>query len=153
MRFSFAGEQVDWIMNTSFPLTLTFILTSDSPSLNLSTSAFPRFLPSFLAIFPANTLLALPENKIRFLAGFNILSGWGGRIRTYAWRHQKPLPYRLATPHYLLSSSYIGDLSKLLVTKNLQLVGTFVAIVYASSEELKFKYIEEPVPDNSTVPY
>jgi len=59
----------------------------------------------------------------------------------------------LATPHYLLSSSYIGDLSKLLVTKNLQLVGTFVAIVYASSEELKFKYIEEPVPDNSTVPY
>ena len=39
------------------------------------------------------------------------------------------------------------------ITKNLQLVGTFVAIVYASSEELKFKYIEEPVPDNSTVPY
>jgi hypothetical protein len=24
--------------------------------------------------------------------------GWGGRIRTCAWRHQKPLPYRLATP-------------------------------------------------------
>ena len=24
--------------------------------------------------------------------------GWGGRIRTYAWRYQKPLPYRLATP-------------------------------------------------------
>jgi hypothetical protein len=44
-------------------------------------------------------------------------------------------------------------LSKLLVTKNLQLVGTFVAIVYASPEELKFKYIEEPVPDNSTAPY
>lgn len=25
-------------------------------------------------------------------------SGWGGRIRTCAWRYQKPLPYRLATP-------------------------------------------------------
>ncbi len=24
--------------------------------------------------------------------------GWGGRIRTYEWRHQKPLPYHLATP-------------------------------------------------------
>ena len=26
--------------------------------------------------------------------------GWGGRIRTCEWRHQKPLPYHLATPHY-----------------------------------------------------
>lgn len=25
-------------------------------------------------------------------------TGWGGRIRTCEWRHQKPLPYRLATP-------------------------------------------------------
>ena len=24
--------------------------------------------------------------------------GWGGRIRTSAWRNQNPLPYRLATP-------------------------------------------------------
>ncbi len=24
--------------------------------------------------------------------------GWGGRDRTCEWRHQKPLPYRLATP-------------------------------------------------------
>ncbi len=28
--------------------------------------------------------------------------GWGGRIRTCAWRHQKPLPYHLATPQHLL---------------------------------------------------
>lgn len=27
-------------------------------------------------------------------------AGWGGRIRTCAWRYQKPLPYRLATPQY-----------------------------------------------------
>lgn len=26
-------------------------------------------------------------------------SGWGGRIRTYECRHQKPMPYHLATPH------------------------------------------------------
>ena len=25
-------------------------------------------------------------------------AGWGGRIRTSAWRSQSPLPYRLATP-------------------------------------------------------
>ncbi len=24
--------------------------------------------------------------------------GWGARIRTWEWRYQKPLPYRLATP-------------------------------------------------------
>jgi hypothetical protein len=28
----------------------------------------------------------------------NDLFGWGGRIRTSAWRNQNPLPYRLATP-------------------------------------------------------
>lgn len=26
--------------------------------------------------------------------------GWGSRIRTYEWRHQKPLPYHLAIPQY-----------------------------------------------------
>jgi hypothetical protein len=26
------------------------------------------------------------------------LIGWGARIRTWAWRNQNPLPYRLATP-------------------------------------------------------
>jgi hypothetical protein len=25
-------------------------------------------------------------------------NGWGARIRTWEWRYQKPLPYRLATP-------------------------------------------------------
>ena len=29
--------------------------------------------------------------------------GWGARIRTWGWRYQKPLPYRLATPQYRLS--------------------------------------------------
>ncbi len=25
---------------------------------------------------------------------------WGGRIRTFEWRIQSPLPYHLATPHH-----------------------------------------------------
>ena len=29
-------------------------------------------------------------------------NGWGGRIRTCAWRYQKPLPYRLATPQDMM---------------------------------------------------
>ncbi len=28
-------------------------------------------------------------------------SGWGGRIRTYECRYQKPMPYHLATPQYI----------------------------------------------------
>lgn len=34
--------------------------------------------------------------------------GWGGRIRTCAWRHQKPLPYRLATPQQCADPSQRG---------------------------------------------
>jgi hypothetical protein len=30
------------------------------------------------------------------LGGIKI--GWGARIRTWEWRNQNPLPYRLATP-------------------------------------------------------
>ncbi len=43
------------------------------------------------------------------------MSGWGGRIRTSAWRNQNPLPYRLATPHRSRRTSvwaggpYAGD--------------------------------------------
>ena len=29
-------------------------------------------------------------------------TGWGARIRTWEWRYQKPLPYRLATPQELV---------------------------------------------------
>lgn len=33
-------------------------------------------------------------------------ASWGGRIRTYEWRIQSPLPYHLATPHYLVGALY-----------------------------------------------
>ena len=29
---------------------------------------------------------------------FFMVFGWGGRIRTYGTRYQKPMPYHLATP-------------------------------------------------------
>jgi hypothetical protein len=29
---------------------------------------------------------------------YHYINNWGGRIRTYVWRLQKTLPYRLATP-------------------------------------------------------
>tara|TARA_B100002019_G_scaffold26733_1_gene20743 strand:- start:1126 stop:1281 length:156 start_codon:yes stop_codon:yes gene_type:complete len=32
------------------------------------------------------------------ISGGNL--GWGGRIRTYGTRYQKPLPYHLATPQH-----------------------------------------------------
>ncbi len=31
----------------------------------------------------------------------HIIDGWDGRIRTYEWRYQKPLPYHLATSQKL----------------------------------------------------
>ncbi len=48
-------------------------------------------------------IAANPRHLRRFCQGRrrsldSRLGGWGGRIRTSAWRYQKPLPYRLATP-------------------------------------------------------
>src|ERR1700739_1280892 len=36
------------------------------------------------------------------------LAGWGGRIRTSAWRNQNPLPYHLATPQCALGLPLIA---------------------------------------------
>src|ERR1700751_1019757 len=33
-----------------------------------------------------------------FLDALGRRAGWGARIRTWEWRNQNPLPYRLATP-------------------------------------------------------
>jgi hypothetical protein len=35
--------------------------------------------------------------------------GWGGWIRTTAWRDQNPLPYRLATPQYQVLGHCAGQ--------------------------------------------
>jgi hypothetical protein len=39
-----------------------------------------------------------------------IQNGWGGRDRTCEWRHQKPLPYRLATPQQTGEPAFAGGL-------------------------------------------
>ena len=41
----------------------------------------------------------IEENKKRS-SETPYLYGWGGRIRTYGTRYQKPLPYHLATPQH-----------------------------------------------------
>ena len=33
-------------------------------------------------------------------------TGWGGRIRTYDTRYQKPMPYHLAAPHHETQPSF-----------------------------------------------
>ena len=40
------------------------------------------------------SLFAQRSAQIKEIRGI----GWGGRIRTCEWRHQKALPYHLATP-------------------------------------------------------
>jgi hypothetical protein len=40
----------------------------------------------------------------------NSETGWGGRIRTYVWRIQSPLPYHLATPQWVRVDPSIGSL-------------------------------------------
>jgi hypothetical protein len=41
--------------------------------------------------------LDLPEPR-RTCQNLGERVGWGGRIRTYGTRYQKPMPYHLATP-------------------------------------------------------
>jgi hypothetical protein len=45
--------------------------------------------------------LAKPERSKKKSKQFHHLNYWGGRIRTYEWRYQKPMPYHLATPQKL----------------------------------------------------
>ena len=35
--------------------------------------------------------------------------GWGTRIRTWEWRDQNPLPYRLAIPHPLRNRNMVRE--------------------------------------------
>ena len=57
-----------------------------------------------VALLNQTKLALILGNLCVILFGFiltvicNKADGWGGRIRTYGWRYQKPLPYRLATP-------------------------------------------------------
>ena len=49
---------------------------------------------------------SLSPNALRCYVGDNVVPsyGWGARIRTWECRHQKPVPYRLATPQVIVDS-------------------------------------------------
>ena len=68
-----------------------------------STNSTP-FLPPLKAAQPRvngyNALCVFPRHKKTGKKPVVFINGWGGRIRTSAWRYQKPLPYRLATPQH-----------------------------------------------------
>src|SRR6185312_5488780 len=82
-----------------------------SPSLNLLTWALPSGRVRRAAILCTSCGLAFPANTIILPADtvpprvtwstdhhLNRILGWGARDRTWEWRDQNPLPYRLATP-------------------------------------------------------
>ena len=49
-------------------------------------------------------------------------TGWGGRIRTYKWRLQRPLPYHLATPQENSFAPQLVPRSHQLILRSHQLV-------------------------------
>src|SRR6185312_10735719 len=111
MRLSLVGGQVDCTMKTSRPRTFSINSIATSPSLNLLTWALPSGRVRRAAILCTSCGLAFPANTIILPADtvpprvtwstdhhLNRILGWGARDRTWEWRDQNPLPYRLATP-------------------------------------------------------
>ena len=71
-----------------------------------TSSATKRLPQRALASEDAQTQESLPprqqaqqqKSKSVFSIIYKSIGGWGGRTRTFSLRHQKPLPYHLATP-------------------------------------------------------
>ena len=57
----------------------------------------PTACKGLIRAFEALAIAAVFRIATPAAAGFHS-AGWGGRIRTYGTRYQKPLPYHLATP-------------------------------------------------------
>src|SRR3989344_5568971 len=55
-----------------------------------------------LGSYRRSNRVAVPRDREPLRA---ILGGWGGRIRTFEWRLQRPLPYHLATPQCSTNST------------------------------------------------
>src|SRR5262245_53998971 len=89
-------------MKTSPPRTFSNIWKLNSPSGKRVVFARPSSIPRYWQISSANKRWALPENICRLFTAL-YSHGWGGRIRTYEWRLQRPLPYHLATPQQTLT--------------------------------------------------
>src|SRR5690349_3293384 len=97
---SFGCLAIDWRINTCFPATSPFSWTRVSPSGNRTIDTGKRGIPTCLLKFSASSGCDEPAINTDALLKQVPLSQsiWGGRIRTSAWRYQKPLPYHLATP-------------------------------------------------------
>ena len=61
------GPFVDWIINTSCPLTFSSYFTHISPSENVLIEISPNWQSAEIAIFFANSGLLLPLNILRSL--------------------------------------------------------------------------------------
>ncbi len=64
IKLTFAGAQVDWIIKTSLPLTLSLICTLISPSLNLFIYAGESGKDRYFATFFENSGLAVPAKTL-----------------------------------------------------------------------------------------
>src|SRR5215475_12899392 len=106
IRCASTGGQVGCTMKTSPPRTFSNIWKLNSPSGKRVVFARPSSIPRYWQISSANGRLALPENICRLFTAL-CTYGWGGRIRTYEWRLQRPLPYHLATPQQTLTASVV----------------------------------------------
>ena len=109
-RSHFAGppaRRFKPISSGSFRLKATFAAHGDEHLMGLgqpqhgrenqkgtSTNFVPFAIPMGAAPFELQ-----PDSQPVQLFEVKEVSGWGGRIRTYGTRYQKPLPYHLATPH------------------------------------------------------
>src|SRR5688572_29400181 len=103
-------------MNTSCPRTFSPIWKLNSPSekrplsdrLN-SQARYPQIssasaglaLPAKTFIFPVTLITKNGRPNHRSSVRLHFPTGWGGRIRTYECRIQRPVPYHLATPQFV----------------------------------------------------
>ena len=52
--------------------------------------------------------IMLKKQEVALKNATSLQSGWGGWIRTNECRHQKPMPYHLATPQYVPAGKLPG---------------------------------------------
>ena len=76
------------------------IVAKARPDLAIEVASNPEFSPNSPARLCNSTPACSSKRAIGRSSDEDAGIGWGGRIRTSEWRHQKPLPYHLATPQH-----------------------------------------------------
>jgi hypothetical protein len=104
---SFKGRP-DIAQSDAKRLTIPIAAPDMNATANIGTAAATRPIfelirrPSFTSSQPTSHAPISAGRKVFSIqidpSDYPRFSGWGGRIRTYGTRYQKPLPYRLATP-------------------------------------------------------